>query len=218
MGYGLPVSLAMLVILLLILKWRYPLPKVNLSQVKDLFNEEKKTLGPMTKAQLHILLVFSLAIALWVIPGVGLSMGAVGILASSFLFMIKDENGLENLTWKEASTIDWGTIWLFGGGLAMGSLLDKSGLANHLGQWLFSNGPSFPALIIIVVITGVLLSEFSSNTASTAIIVPLLLGATSLFGEESIQFLVIAAAFGASFGFIYLSLHAQCYCLWHWKN
>ncbi len=221
MGYGLPVSLAMLFALLLILKWRYPLPRVKLSQVKELFKNEKSKLGDISRCEWQVMAVFSIAVVLWVLPGLAklfigeshpefvsqlktmLPMGGVGILASSLLFILPGEKeGDTNLVWSEANSIDWGTIWLFGGGLALGSLLDKSGLAQAVGQGLFSGGLSFYWLALIVIITGVLLSEFSSNTASTAIIVPLLIGSLDIWGPEQTTTLIIAAAFGASFGFM----------------
>lgn len=221
MGYGLPVSMAMLAALLFILKWRYPMPRVELKAVRSLFKSELEGLGKIKKTEWQVMAVFFLAVILWVMPGLlkiilpnhwsGLSqklndilpMGGVGVMASSLLFVLpSDTPGEANLTWSEANTIDWGTIWLFGGGLAMGSLLDKSGLAAYAGGLLFGGSFNFYVLAFIVIITGVLLSEFSSNTASTAIIVPLLLGSLSIWGETHTTSLVIAAAFGASFGFM----------------
>lgn len=220
MGYGLPVSLAMLFALYFILTWRYPLPKTDLKEVKDHFRRELQKLGKIRREELQVMVVFLLAVFLWVFPGLFkmvlpeeqtslaqkvsdmFPMGLVGVLSASFLFLLPTEKGEPNLTWSEANEIDWGTIWLFGGGMAMGSILDKSGLASFVGANLFSGSLSLPLLGILVIITGVLLSEFSSNTASTAIIVPLLLGTISIFGEESTKALIIAAAFGASFGFM----------------
>jgi sodium-dependent dicarboxylate transporter 2/3/5 len=221
MGYGLPVSLAMLAALLIILNWRYPLPRVKLSQVKELFKHEKEKLGQISRCEWQVMVVFSIAVALWVLPGIAklfigqsnpqlvsqlnsmLPMGGVGILASSLLFILPAEKeGETNLVWSEANSIDWGTIWLFGGGLALGSLLDKSGMAQAVGQSLFSGQLSFYWLALIVIITGVLLSEFSSNTASTAIIVPLLIGSLEIWGPQQTTVIIIAAAFGASFGFM----------------
>jgi sodium-dependent dicarboxylate transporter 2/3/5 len=221
MGYGMPISLAMLLALLLILKWRYPLPRVKLSAVKALFKEELHKLGPIKKCEWQVMAVFSLAVTLWVLPGLAklfigesspqlvaslknmFPMGGVGILASAFLFILPgEEKDTTNLNWSEANHIDWGTIWLFGGGLALGSLLDRSGLASSVGQSLFSGESSFAVMAIVVIVTGVLLSEFSSNTASTAIIVPLLIGSLDIWGEAQTMTLIIAAAFGASFGFM----------------
>lgn len=221
MAYGLPVSLSMLAALLVILNWRYPLAKVKLQVVKDLFQKELERLGKTRKEEKQVMLVFAIAVSLWVLPGLlklclptdmqvfaqkvsqALPMGGVGILSASLLFILPtNREGKTNLEWYEANQIDWGTIWLFGGGLTLGSLLDKSGLAAAVGAHLFHSGPSFALMALIVIITGVILSEFSSNTASTAIIVPLLLGSLSLWGEQQTMLLIIGAAFGASFGFM----------------
>jgi sodium-dependent dicarboxylate transporter 2/3/5 len=220
MGYGLPVSFAMLIALFLILGWKYPLPKSDLTEIKNHFKEELGRLGRIKREEVQVMIVFGLAVFLWMFPGVFkmimpesqqemvkqitsmFPMGLVGVLCASLLFILPTENGDFNLTWKEANSIDWGTIWLFGGGMAMGSILDKSGLASFVGAHLFSGTLPLPLMAILVIITGVLLSEFSSNTASTAIIVPLLLGTLGIWGTEATKALIIAAAFGASFGFM----------------
>lgn len=215
MGYGLPVSFCMLLTLFFILGWKYPLPKSNLSEIKNHFKKELSQLGKIKPEEIQVMVVFFLAIFLWVFPGLlkmfypeakqleaMLPMGLVGVLCASFLFILPTNKGETNLTWQEANTIDWGTIWLFGGGMAMGSILDKSGLASFVGAHLFSGNLALPLMALLVIITGVLLSEFSSNTASTAIIVPLLLGTLGIWGPDATKALIIAAAFGASFGFM----------------
>lgn len=40
------------------------------------------------------------------------------------------------LTWPDAVKIDWGTILLFGGGLTLGSLMFKTGVAEAMGRTL----------------------------------------------------------------------------------
>jgi sodium-dependent dicarboxylate transporter 2/3/5 len=130
-------------------------------------------------------------------------MGIVALLASLILFILPDENGDHNVTWNDAKLIDWGTIMIFGGGLAMGSILDKSGLAAQFGSILFAGGlDNLMFTGITAIAAGILISEFSSNTASTAIIVPILLGTFAGIDPSAAKMLVIACAFGASFGFM----------------
>ena len=218
MGYGLPISLSMLALLFVLIFYRFPLPSFNLSEIKHHFTEEREKLGKIKIAEVQIMIVFFLCVFLWLLPGMAkllmpastisqnlsslLPMGGVGILCASLLFILSNNNE-PNLTWAEANTIDWGTIWLFGGGLTMGSILEKSGFAAYAGEFLFGHGTiGFLGLGVIVIVAGIILSEFSSNTASTAILVPLLLGSLAEWGTGPTTSLIIAAAFGASFGFM----------------
>ena len=112
--------------------------------------------------------------------------------------------GEMNLSWKDATQIDWGTILLFGGGLTLGSLLNTSGLATTLGTTIFQ--PEFGILMLITlgVLFSILMSEFSSNTASAAILVPIMLASlgTASFSEHQVTSIIIACVVGASFGFM----------------
>lgn len=54
----------------------------------------------------------------------------------------------------------------------------------------------------LAIVIAILMSEFSSNTASTAIIIPIVIASFASLGNEILTQLVIATAFGASFGFM----------------
>ena len=219
MLFGLPVSLTMLVALHLILSKKFPVDANPSFDMKLHFKEKRKLLGPIKKEELQVATLFCLAVFLWVSPGMlkmifpnspiisafksQLPMGVVALMASLPLFFLENEKGERNINWKDAAQIDWGTILLFGGGLTLGTLLDQSGLATSLGSKIFSlPGENLLILGLIIIIAGILISEFSSNTASTAIIVPLILGALSSLSTGDATLLVVAAAFGASFGFM----------------
>ncbi|MBD5164313.1 DASS family sodium-coupled anion symporter [Helicobacter sp.] len=79
-------------------------------------------------------------------------------------------------TWKEIqSSTDWGVLWLFGGGLALSVILKDSGasavLANGVTA-LFGNS-NWLMIIIATALFIIFLTEFTSNTASSALLVPI---------------------------------------------
>jgi sodium-dependent dicarboxylate transporter 2/3/5 len=81
--------------------------------------------------------------------------------------------------------------------------LSSSGIAIEVGEALVSlSGQNLQLLGLLVVFLAVLMSEFSSNTASASIIIPILIGALAKLAPESVLSIVIAAAYGASFGFM----------------
>jgi len=225
MMFGLPVSVIMFGALFLIFEWRYPLRGVRVENASANFGLALRELGPMTRGEKQIGVVFILAITLWIIPGflksifpdVGwivladsrLSMSVVGLFGGLVLFLLPLPDGSgrirANLEWSESRAIEWGTILLFGGGLALGNLLEQSGAAKDFGELIFRSGlASLPLLIGTIIVTGILLSEFASNTAAAAILIPLVIGAAKSIsaGPALTEALVLCVAFSASFGFM----------------
>ncbi|MCY4077807.1 MAG: SLC13 family permease, partial [Acidobacteria bacterium] len=102
------------------------------------------------------------------------------------------------ITWKEAAQIDWGTILLFGGGLALGTLSAATGLAQVVGEGITSLVPAERvALTFAAALFTVLLSETMSNTAATNISVPIIISIAQAAGVDPVV-PVVAAGLSAS--------------------
>ena len=96
------------------------------------------------------------------------------------------------LTWQQAAQIDWGTILLFGGGLALGTMLLSSGLAEAIGQTITADSV-VPLTFVAALFTLVVLSEAMSNTAATNIAVPIVIAIAQGAGVSPIPPAVAAA-------------------------
>jgi sodium-dependent dicarboxylate transporter 2/3/5 len=84
---------------------------------------------------------------------------------------------------KELKEIDWDVIWLVAGGFALGTALDKSGLAAHLvgaipfGQW---------SPMVVIIGAGLICWFFSniiSNTATAALMIPVMVAVGTGMGS-----------------------------------
>jgi sodium-dependent dicarboxylate transporter 2/3/5 len=194
----------------------------NVPGVEEYVAQEKARLGPMTRGERNTLVAFSLAIVGWSLPGVValfagddstfyadvssvLDEGVVAILAAGLLFVLPlswPERRF-TLNWNDAARIDWGTILLFGSGIALGSLMSKTGLAKEIGEGLSDalNVSSELTITILVVVIAVIISETTSNTASAAIVVPI-----GIFLAQAVNVNPVvpglAAIFGANYGFM----------------
>lgn len=102
--------------------------------------------------------------------------------------------------WKDARDgIEWGTLILFGGGLAMGGMMYKTGLSKWVGDGIIAmmgGEPSAIAMVAIFSIMALLLSELTSHTAATNMIGPLTITAAISAGIS------VAIALSASLGFM----------------
>ncbi len=106
--------------------------------------------------------------------------------------------------WKEiARNTDWGVLLLFGGGIALSTLLQKSGASLALGQQLATAFVLAHPLIVILAVAAfiIFLTEFTSNTASAALLVPIFASIATQMGLPK-EVLVFVIGIGASCAFM----------------
>ncbi len=222
--FALPISVAMLIVMLLVFHFCFPLRHLSFPGVRTQFQRLQKALGPMSPGEIEIACIFLCVILLWVLPGMlvtvfpesellallnsRLSMSVVGLLGGLLTFFLPVREGdilQPNLVWSETDKLEWGTLMLFGGGLTLGVLLETSGAAKYVSTSLLGGEQTSPLLLAcLVVVSSIIMSEFASNTAAASILIPLILGATLARGAspEITKTVVLAATFGASFGFM----------------
>jgi sodium-dependent dicarboxylate transporter 2/3/5 len=112
--------------------------------------------------------------------------------------------------WDDLEDIDWGTILLFGGGLSLANGLATTDATEWLAETVFQTVVDAPVLIVVaaVVLFVILLTEMTSNTATTSIIVPLLISIggvlAATLGLDRVAaaiFLAVAGTIAASYAF-----------------
>jgi len=153
-----------------------------------------------------LLAIFILTISLWAFDGLlapflGIASGfnsLVAILSMLLLFIFR------LMTWTQIiESIRWDILLLFGGGLTLGFLVDSTGLGTILISGIMSLSKEIPLLLFLwfIVIGSIIMTEFMSNTASAALILPLLY---TLAQQSQINpmVLVFPATIAASYGFM----------------
>ena len=133
---------------------------------------------------------------------------SVALIAVILMFVIPAGYTSENrkseklLDWETATTIPWGILLLFGGGITLAKAFGVSGLSATLAENL-SALSTLPVLVMIFAIClGVtFLTETTSNTASTVLLMPVL-AATAIGSNIDPKLLMIPAAISASCAFM----------------
>lgn len=108
------------------------------------------------------------------------------------------------LDWKRATSIDWGTLFLLGGGLALGELTVQTGLAQAIGDAVGDRlgGGSAPFLLVAVVVALVIyLTELVSNTATINMMLPIVIPLAMKAGIDPVP-VSLAVTLAASFAFM----------------
>lgn len=152
------------------------------------------------------LVIFAVTAAGWVAGApIARSLGVQGdvdsIVALAAIVLLVASGAVR---WEQVErTTQWSVLLLFGGGLALGQLMDGSGASCFLAQALVEGleGAPFWLLLVGVVAFVVLLTELVSNTASAALLVPIFVGVAQALGAPPAA-MAAAIALAASCAFM----------------
>ena len=107
------------------------------------------------------------------------------------------KTGEMTLKWKEGvAGIDWGTLLLFGGGLAIGGMVFSTGLSAWIGESLkaaMGGHPSEVVFLTLFAVTSLLLSELTSNTAVANLMGPIAIATAVSLGFSPVPVCVVMA-------------------------
>jgi sodium-dependent dicarboxylate transporter 2/3/5 len=216
---GVPVVLVLFAYLCVYLRAVAPAGLGELPGSAELIRSERASLGPWTRGQRSVAVAFGVTIALWVIPGLvalvagehspqyqvlsrRIPEGVAAVLGALLLFLLPGDEG-RAITWDDAVRIDWGVVLLYGGGFALGVLSFQTGLAEAMGRGITGLLPlegSF-GLLVASVVSAVLLSETTSNTAAANMIVPVVISISKAAGMDPLE-PALGATMAASLGFM----------------
>ncbi len=224
---GVPLVGAMTTVIVLLLGALFPAGVSRLEGVAEHVAAERARLGRWSTGQRSTAVAFVVTVVLWVFPGIVLVVagpdhplsvwlrarlpeGVAALSGAILLFLLPGDRAggagprPRALSWDQAR-IDWGIVLLYGGGMALGSLAFSTGLAEALGvaitDWLPGGSWRAPALVAVGAVVAVLTSEFTSNTASANMVVPVVIALGQAAGGEALP-AALAAAFAASLGFM----------------
>ncbi len=213
MTQALPLVLLMMPVAWLLLCWPlFGKGHARFEAIGDVVKQALKALGPMTRAEARIGVVFGLVALAWMtrtelvkLPGLGaLSDTGVAIAGALLLFFIPSGrgNGEKLMDWKTAERIPWGIAVLFGGGLSLAAGMEATGLAAWIGEWIGGlDGLSTFALVALLVVATILVSELASNVATLTSMLPVV-AAVAVATDTPLQQLAFPVAVAASFAFM----------------
>jgi len=197
-----PIAVFMYLIMILYTKFKIRNIEIDYQAVKNIIFSSKKE--SFNKTDIKIILTFGLAIFLWFLSAVvDIPESLVALLSASLLFILKDEEKNPILTAEDIKSVDWDTVLLFAGGLSLGNIISKSGLAKYIGEKisiLFSKEDILLLLIFFIILT-VLITEISSNTATVITFAPIVIAVLKEYNID-IFYPVLFVVFASSFAFM----------------
>ncbi len=130
--------------------------------------------------------------------------GTVAIFFAIILFIIPARKAGSGriMDWKTASDIPWNIVLLFGGGFALASGFKESGLSMWFGEQLIWIADAPPFMVILgICLLMTFLTELTSNTATTEMILPVLAG-IGIASEINPLLFMLPATLSASMAFM----------------
>lgn len=168
---------------------------------KEYFQRAYKELAPMSFEEKCSLTLFAVATVLAftrqfyqeLLPG--LKPAYAFMTCAVIAFLIVNKKGDRVMTWKSAQTkIIWDLLFIFAGGLAVGTLISSTGAAQNIGDAVAVMGLTGGLLTVFVIITVTLLmSDVTSNTATAAVAIPIVISIVQGIGLNPIPYIYIAS-------------------------
>ncbi len=171
-------------------------------------------IGAWRTDEVRVLGVFAITVGLWItrseplggwsgllgLSGVGDS--TVALAAVVVMFLVPSGKGGGLLDWETVADIPWGMLLLFASGITIARAFMSSGLAGLIGQQLtiLADLPA-PLLILSIALSVGFLTEITSNTATTTLLMPIL-AASALAAGVPLELMMIPAAMSASCAFM----------------
>jgi len=219
---ALPISLIMLgMVAILLTKVLFKVDR-ELTLTKNFIQDEYKLLGKISFEEKAVSIVFVITALLWIfrsdiffgfltIPGwsnllptaMFIDGGTVAISMAFILFLLPSKSGKSALLdFNAFNKIPWGIVLLFGGGFALAKGFTESGLSVYIGDQLRTLQDISPLFIVILsAITISFLTELTSNTAVTQMILPVAASVSIGIGMNPLL-LMITVTVSASMAFM----------------
>lgn len=222
--FALPIGIILFISTWILLYVMYK-PKNNKKIVfnKNTFRDQLHDLGTMSFEEKVVLTDFALVAILWIfrldldfgwfkIPGWSgifeksnyIDDGIVAVFMAVLLFILPSKTKTFNriMDWDTASKLPWHIVLLFGGGFALASGIKESGLSAWFGEQLVFVADYNPIILILIIsLLITFLTELTSNTATTEMILPILAG-IAISTKINPLLLMLPATLSASMAFM----------------
>jgi sodium-dependent dicarboxylate transporter 2/3/5 len=222
MAFGLPAMALLLPVAWWNVTRGMPVKSENAEIVSQHVRTQLADIGKMSVQETRVAIVFGITAGLWLLRlplELGLESAGIDLLANYggaeidmmiaifgalLMFLVPAGGGHDRglLDWPEAERIPWGVLLLFGGGIAMGKAISRTGLSEWIGESLRVLDV-LPALVFILIVVAlvIFLTEVTSNVATMTTLAPVL-GSLAIALGAAPESLLAPAAVAASCAFM----------------
>ncbi|MBN1786224.1 MAG: DASS family sodium-coupled anion symporter [Candidatus Methanofastidiosa archaeon] len=213
---GLPLVIIFLPIAWRYILWRSPPEIKEISGGRSVIKDNLQKLGKLSTGEKTTLFVFVFTALAWatrssiqvgdftILKGWSTWFGGyfsyvhdstISVLAIVLLFLLPVGRGKFTMDWATANKyVPWGTLILFGGGLTLGKAIANTGLSSWIASYLTMFGDlDIFVLILVIAAMSALLSEVTSNTATTSMLMPVMFAMGMALNRDPMIFMITSA-------------------------
>lgn len=179
MGYSAPLVVTLFVVGLVLLgRYRSEVPSTD--SARRLLRSKLEEMGKTTVREQLVGVIMLLTVFSWAAYGRELGLDVIAILATTLLFVLR------LVSWQEIEdNVHWGIILMYGGALCLSAAMTESGAARWLTGALFDEGFTSPTVLLISIgFAAALMTEFMSNAAVVAMLLPPTLALSQSMGID----------------------------------
>ncbi len=191
-----PLVAVLLVIGYMTLAAYFPPDETTMGQSVVEIARRAEALGRTPFDQRAVAVILAITVAAWLLGSKQYGLAGIAILAVVALF------AFNLLTWREVEEyVNWGIIFMYGGAIALGSALEKSGAAAWLANATLGHATSPYLVLAVLSLFALALGETLSHSAVVAALLPVGLGLSNHFGIDP-RIITLAVSLPAGLTFV----------------
>ena len=164
----------------------------------EILEGKLQELGKVTPREQVVGLVLIVTVGLWAFVGDTVGLANIALCSMAALF------ALGTLSWQDVQRhVSWGIVLMYGGAICLGGVMERSGAALWLTEHLLlGTGLGPQALMLFLALTSALLTEFMSNSAVVAMLMPPALSLADAYGVD-LRAMTMAIVLPSNFAFMF---------------
>ena len=192
-----PVVAIMLISAVGVLHFMYPEEPINLGRATAVLRQRINDLGPIGGREKGVAAVTVGTIFCWIFLHGVIGLGVTAMASVAVLFILR------LTSWREVErSINWGVFLMYGGAIALGQALSKTGAADWAVNAVLAGSNPHPLVLLAFIIAAtMILTEFISNAAVVSLMMPVVISLSHTFDISPIV-LTFAVALPSGLTFV----------------
>jgi len=197
MQIAFPLTAGLLAVTAIVLDRLAARERIDIGSTPEILRRKLAEAGPLSREEKRLACIWVATVLAWIFFGHRWGLAQISIMAAVLLFVFRVAS------WSTVEeNVNWGIIVMYGGAVAMGAALVRSGAAHWLAVQIVSHFAFEPAVVIMVLAAvAMFLTEGISNAAAVAVLLPIALSLAEFAGIASVKLIVFAVALPAGLAF-----------------
>lgn len=175
-----PIVLGLLVAAWLIINFFFPIDILSVRAADAIIEEKSLKMGRPSTRERAIGLIMLGTLVAWIFGGEEFGLATIALGSVTLMFVL----GL--LKWSDVEPfVNWGVLLMYGGAIALGAAIHRSGAAAWVAHTLVTSWVQSPvALVAALSVAAIVLTEAMNHSAVVALLLPVALGIAQQYGID----------------------------------